>query len=113
MNTHKKSPTLPTPGQAPQEGTKMERQNNTSNFTPAQTPMAMEIQGIALWVSEHIGTNMDSTDMILVRDNLLALADRMEALESASHVHTLTNIQELHITLEGKPDFSAMFQGAV
>ena len=81
MNTHKKSPTIAAPGQAPQERTRMNQENTTSNFTPAQTPQACEIQKVALWVAERIGTGMNAEDMILVRDTLLSLAGQVEGVE--------------------------------
>lgn len=93
MNAHKKSPAIPAPGQAPQEGTRMNQQNTISNFTPAQTPQACEIQKTALWVAGHIGTGMNAEDMILVRDTLLSLAGQVESVELLL-IETLCEVPE-------------------
>ena len=59
----------------------MNQENTTSNFTPAQTPQACEIQKVALWVAERIGTGMNAEDMIVLRDHLFALAGQVEGVE--------------------------------
>lgn len=86
----------------------MEGQTYSAKFFPAQTPLAMEIQGVALWVAAHIGTDgtggvgMDNMDMILVRNNLLCLAERLEALESSLEIaHDISSMPATSNSLGG------------
>lgn len=81
MTTNKKSPVKPAPGQVPKEGTEMEQNNPTRSFTPAQTPKASEIQTVALWVAERIGTGLNPEELPVLRDNLLSLAGDVESVE--------------------------------
>lgn len=76
-----KSPAMVPPGQAPQEGTEMERQNTTRSFTPAQTLKAREIQKAALWVAERIDRGLNAEEAIILRDHLLSLAAQVENTE--------------------------------
>lgn len=55
---------------------------NTTKFSPAQTPQARSIQSVALWIAERIDTGMTAEDMILARNTLLSQAAGVEELEN-------------------------------
>lgn len=71
----------------------MNQHNPISNFTPAQTPQAAELQAVALWVAERIGTGIGGEEAATLRNTLLAVAANVESVE-------LTMIDALHKVMD-------------
>ena len=57
--------------------------NHNQESATRQYGLGPEIRDCALFVSEHVGRGMDGQDMIALRDNLLALAERAEHMEES------------------------------